>query len=108
MSPWRETLAALLTYCAVGEREDLANRYCNGCFFYYYNLLLPRLGQRLQAAGQGEEAILAFCVAGEMDRLVEAWLEGQGGQGTASAAQLQQLLEVAGGYYYCSLFCSRW
>merc|ERR1719234_1328621 len=74
---WREALAALLTYCAPGEREMLA----------------AQLGDRLVVGGKQSEALLCFTVAGEMDKAVESWLQMDGAD-MAKASGLQSLVEV--------------
>ena len=74
---WRESLAALLTYCGPGEREMLA----------------AQLGDRLVGDGKQGEALLCFTVAGEMDKAVESWLQ-MGGADMNKAAGLQSLVEV--------------
>ena len=77
LDSWREALGALLTYCAPGEREQLA----------------AQLGDRLVGDGKQSEALLCFIVAGEMDKAVESWLMMEGAD-LAKASGLQSLVEV--------------
>ena len=79
LDSWREALGALLTYCAPGEREQLA----------------AQLGDRLVGDGKQSEALLCFIVAGEMDKAVESWLMMEGADLATGVVILQILNPIS-------------
>ena len=82
LDSWREVLAAVLTYTNHETKYQLAGQ----------------LGDRLQAQGDREsfvQAIQCYLVAGDLDKLVAAWMRLNSSQEKNNPSHLQELVELA-------------
>ena len=82
LESWREVLAAVLTYTNQEIKYQLAGQ----------------LGDRLQAQGSREsfvQAIQCYLVAGDLDKLVSAWMRLNTNQEKNNPGDLQELVELA-------------